>query len=461
MKRSEYMSKLSEALEIFGEDVKSEILEDYEEHYEIALQNGKSEEQISDELGEIEELIKELKKSESVIGCGYATSKKDSECKENTYQSTDPNQTNDWNQSNDTNVMNDSNQSNDMNLMNDKNQFNDTYQTWANETKDNNFPRKVEVRSKFAHVEVVSSDDNQIHLDWVNYNESKARDYYEFWSWVEGTTIYGGLSKKSLSSIFSVVFAQDIKIVVKIPKGFPEVEIISMSGDTVIQDVEVESVKVNSASGDINVEHCISSQMSLDTKSGEIICKQSKQSNLYMDTKSSDIVFCDIQSTSIHTRSLSGDISGINFSGDTNVRTASGDIKVTNAFGKQFDISSISGEVKVGRLQGETMRIATKSGDIEAEFFVESCIASSISGDIELTNARESSLQTSSVSGDIEITCNGIGGYVADIHTISGMGTLRFGDRTEKNRGKGVFTYGTGTTKIKAKTTSGNIRIRG
>ncbi len=445
MKRVEYMSKLSEELEIFADDVKSEIMEDYEEHYEIGLANGKTEDQISDELGEIEELVKELKKSESVT-----------------------------NQSKDTNQSMDENQPKDTNQLKDTNQSKDTNQLWVNEAKEDdnnasndyqenkaNLPRKVEVRSKFAYVEVVTSDDNQIHLDWVNYHESRAKEYYEFRSWVEGTTIYGDLCRKNISSIFSMIFAQDVKIVVKVPKGFPEVEIISMSGGTLMQNVEVQSVKVNSASGNIWAEHCIGSQMSLDTKSGEIICKQSRYSNLYMDTKSGDIVFGDIQSNSIHARSISGDISGNNLSGDANLRTASGDIKAYTVFGKQFDISSISGEVKVEHLQGETMRIATKSGDIKAEFCVESCVASSISGDLNLMNARESSLQASAVSGDIEITCNGISGYEAEIHTISGKETLSFKDRTDKNCGKGVFTYGTGMTKIKAKTTSGNIRVRG
>ena len=59
MNKQEYMYNLFEALRPFDEDVRNEIISDYEEHFADGLANGKTEEQIVEELGPIDELIAE------------------------------------------------------------------------------------------------------------------------------------------------------------------------------------------------------------------------------------------------------------------------------------------------------------------------------------------------------------------------------------------------------------------
>ena len=61
MNKQEYMYNLFEALRPFDEDVRNEIISDYEEHFADGLASGKTEEQIVEELGSIDELIAELK----------------------------------------------------------------------------------------------------------------------------------------------------------------------------------------------------------------------------------------------------------------------------------------------------------------------------------------------------------------------------------------------------------------
>ena len=61
MNKQEYMYNLFEALRPFDEDVRNEIISDYEEHFADGLACGKTEEQIVEELGPIDELIAELK----------------------------------------------------------------------------------------------------------------------------------------------------------------------------------------------------------------------------------------------------------------------------------------------------------------------------------------------------------------------------------------------------------------
>ncbi|MCR5829949.1 MAG: DUF1700 domain-containing protein [Lachnospiraceae bacterium] len=61
MTRIEYMTELKAGLCGFDKDVREEIINDYTEHFDEGLALGKSEEEICNELGSVEELVKELK----------------------------------------------------------------------------------------------------------------------------------------------------------------------------------------------------------------------------------------------------------------------------------------------------------------------------------------------------------------------------------------------------------------
>lgn len=60
MNREQYMTKLSDALACFDKEIRDEIISDYNEHFDMGALNGKTEEQIAEELGSIEELVDEL-----------------------------------------------------------------------------------------------------------------------------------------------------------------------------------------------------------------------------------------------------------------------------------------------------------------------------------------------------------------------------------------------------------------
>lgn len=62
MNKKTYMEELKKSLQVFGEDVQDEIVSDYEEHFAMGLQEGKTEDQIAQELGSIKELTLELSK---------------------------------------------------------------------------------------------------------------------------------------------------------------------------------------------------------------------------------------------------------------------------------------------------------------------------------------------------------------------------------------------------------------
>ena len=60
MNKIEYLNALKDALRNVDIQIMEEIVADYEEHFQVGLENGKSEEQICEELGSIEDLVKEI-----------------------------------------------------------------------------------------------------------------------------------------------------------------------------------------------------------------------------------------------------------------------------------------------------------------------------------------------------------------------------------------------------------------
>ena len=61
MKKDEYLNKLSQGLKQYDQAYIQEILDDYEEHFQDALAQGQSEEDICRELGDPQDLIREIR----------------------------------------------------------------------------------------------------------------------------------------------------------------------------------------------------------------------------------------------------------------------------------------------------------------------------------------------------------------------------------------------------------------
>ena len=60
MTKSEYMDALREKLQHYNRALETEILEDYEQHFAEGLAEGRTEEDIIAELGNIEDMLQEF-----------------------------------------------------------------------------------------------------------------------------------------------------------------------------------------------------------------------------------------------------------------------------------------------------------------------------------------------------------------------------------------------------------------
>lgn len=89
MNKIEYLSALKEALKNTDESVMQEIISDYEEHFQVGLENGKSEEQICEDLGTIDDLVEDIKEV-------YNTDGKEDSKQNNNQTNTNEKKTKEW-----------------------------------------------------------------------------------------------------------------------------------------------------------------------------------------------------------------------------------------------------------------------------------------------------------------------------------------------------------------------------
>lgn len=100
MNKVEYLEALKVALKNTDKEIMEEIISDYEEHFQVGVENGKTEEQICEDLGSIEDLVSEIKE---VYGTDKKSEKKEKKEEKKEENSTDGKSSNkgkffgDWN----------------------------------------------------------------------------------------------------------------------------------------------------------------------------------------------------------------------------------------------------------------------------------------------------------------------------------------------------------------------------
>lgn len=181
---------------------------------------------------------------------------------------------------------------------------------------------------------------------------------------------------------------------------------------------------------------------------------------------STDLKFTNIEGgTSIH--SVSGDIRADHIAKRLLINSVSGNVEVRDTTGK-VKITTVSGDLRLD-LRSTEVSINTVSGEIDmdlAEF--DSLMVSTISGELEISGHLNDSgsISMSSVSGDIELRLTGP--VNARIDARAGPGGDIDNDMTE-DEPRDIFpaqmelksTAGDGSGRIRIKTVTGDISLRG
>ena len=403
MTRLEYMAALREKLESFNFSLQQEILDDYEQHFAEGLSAGKSEEEIIEELGDIDDMIQEFSEEE---------------------------------------------RRQDLQVLEAFSQKPESYDCGY---------RGIEIDGLIANVELEKSPDGKLTVDYQNNGSEEMQKRYRFYQYEENNIFHVGVKDMGeeeggkkinifginiFSGISTGVMNGAIRLTIRIPEGFPKVSVQTVSGDLKVSEIHVVELSVQTVSGDVDL-------------------RQSHSEKLEVQTVSGDVWVEEFAGSQVHGKTVSGELEWDNVScDDFCLETISGDIQLNCGNCGKVAVTAVSGDVTSDNVFGRMLSAKTTSGDVEIDSDFVSYYLTTASGDIELRtcgNAREVCATTG--SGDMNMNLEAVSTEVsAEVRSGECVVYNSNGVRHEVERGKCVV--GQGDCKVKVKTGSGDIEIK-
>lgn len=326
MTKQEYLHKIEMMLMDSDADFRNDILNDFNEHFEQGIAKGRTEDEIAESLGDVSELIQELK----------VEKRKKTEQK--------------------------------------------------NIQRDEVTPdiKKVQILGLSAEVKVRPAVDNQI--DYV-LNDSSARvnvHNYIVEERVKGDELIIEVKPKE-RRLFFLDFV-DLHLDVKLPNYLTHALIDSISGDIDIDDLAIENLEVRTKSGNVLVQR---SQGNLTVKaiSGDIDVKSADNGTVDLETTSGDIDLRAHHVKAIRAHAMSGDVEvEVETTEMAQLESLSGDLSI-RGFVKNLSCDTKSGDVDAHCPGVEAAKLDSISGDVE--LIIPNCpgmkcSCKTISGDVDI-----------------------------------------------------------------------------
>ena len=450
MKKEEYMARLKQELINEDAELRDEILNDYEEHFDAGIKNGKTEEEICEELGSISEFMDELKQMKQSSSYESSKSSADENAKEQekaNEENSDKEQSSKQNREHryggyayyssqngsktysfDFNDESLKHLGDKLNQLGDKisRRVNDIvsdvtgafqndfynqkaadneqaqYRTYtAYDSKEEIVPsgssteesekecfHRIRIIGKFADVIVEKAESENLHVSARNYGSPKQQMLYRLVQRREGDTLVFELESDNSNQTFFFWKATNpcMKIYVSLPSFIHELLIENGSGDVELHNIRTPQVNVNAGSGDVTSSGCEGAELKVHTGSGDIRIQRDSHLKFSFECGS-------------------GDISVDGITGETTTMHAgSGNISCYSFRGRNIAATTGSGDISFSDGDAEELAINTSSGDIRADqMTVGNFIVRSASGDMnaEKIVAAETSFTTK--SGDCQL----------------------------------------------------------
>lgn len=499
MNKIEYLNALKDALKNVDMKVMEEIVADYEEHFQVGLENGKSEEQICEELGSIEDLVKEINEAyntgnqesqdQTGEGANHRQEHTSAEGQDKWYYGPNTDRLSDTiNRILDStnNAINHALRAtneaiNKVDIAEIGSKLKDTMEratSHLNDLTENYFGRyphsfdanamnaeyyqdnvtksydidgsgdqkmNLVVDGLCADIRVRKSNDGKINIRYENNGSERQKQRYVFYSFMEGNTVYAGLRMSGNAVFLFNMRAYAIVIYLEIPEGMGVVDIRTASGEIGIENVKSEKMFTETASGDISLSRVGANELKIKSASGDIRIEEGNGLQINANTLSGDIEAKYITAGKLSLKSTSGDVNAENIKADT------------------MDLNSLSGSLDITRLSAGDCKIKGTSGNIDIE---DSSIGngnvSSISGDINLSNIAGENLSVKSTSGNVELDVNvrrcWADSKSGDVDAVFNGDVTLDSSSTSGNVQIRLKNFGNGYV-IKSRTVSGNLSI--
>ena len=295
MTKREYMNELRDTLSEINFAEASELLEDYENHFQAGIAEGKSEEDIIKELGTVEELAEELK--------GFAEEKeqKTESRKEASVVETG------------------------------------TDADWEN----------IDISLISADVIVRMAEDDKMHMEYKNDQKLWSKNKMTFIGYQEGNTFYAEEKRIGHST---ASFSGSSKLYVWVPKKCKNIIVNGKSGDITVQNViDLRKMNIKIMSGDISIQGGKIDTLHCDTMSGDVMIRNHESERLEAKSLSGDVKIEGTTYLRGDFSSTSGDVTVDELAkgSDASIQSVSGDVSVVVRDTACGDIKSTSGDVEL------------------------------------------------------------------------------------------------------------------
>lgn len=354
MSKQEYMYNLWEALNAYDPEIRDEIVNDYEDHFDMGHQAGKSDDEVIKELGSIDELINDLKE---IYGPGKGSAGSNGGAEEKKSFNFDF----------------------DMNSL--KTGLEGVLEGAANALskgaekigqyiskaegdyifKDVNFGeatespvtanedcRKLVVEADFGEVEVKRSEDNKMHVYYENGGSITEQMSVKFDFVQEGDTAYVRVSKKANgSNFFKNLRLCCVNIGILLPDGFDSIVLANKAGNILVENINVNNFEYNASAGNVKI---VNSQLSK-------LKGKNMAGNFNVDG-------CKIDNVEVH--------------------SAAGDVKVKGDFKNVF-AKGAAGNIKIAGTVTDSVEVAANCGNLDV--ILEGCTGYTVEPETLLGNS--------------------------------------------------------------------------
>lgn len=398
MTKNEYLNALKERLRNYPFDLRKEVLDAFEGHFEEGLNSGETEEEIIESLGTVDEVMENIRMMQ--LG------------EERRYDSSEELR----------NGINQLSSSLKNTILGVTSFVSDTVNNAVKDFNDTLEAEKKAEAEGFIEVKegtVLRIKGNTGALDIFLENGNRLEYHFEPTLSLFSNTV-ANLRLSENEHRITMESTASAHLHIKVPEEIESIDIALASGDVEIDNLNTGDLMIRTISGDIEIDKAAFQRLSINSKSGDI----------------------DIDSTSFANADLS------TMSGDITLSKTEGNLKADTA----------SGDLEADEHRGDLVYLEAVSGDISANLIASEIELVSVSGDLEfMSDGRIESVSARTTSGDITAEIKDHD-YTAVLSTLSG--SLSNDTELERiKRSRREWTVGNGLASVYLKSSSGDVSL--
>ena len=447
MNKVEYLDALKASLKDTDKDVMEEIIADYEEHFQVGAENGKTEEQICEDLGSIEDLVQEIKE---VYNTGSNSERKEEKASNDEGKSANKGKFfGEWNFSFD-----------NINGESISNAINSALNT-AGEALSNIDVKEFSKNVKKT-VEDAASSINNFADDYLKnqgnpfdfgkrraegFKENTSKSYDDSEPVTESNVSYDtesdaagqrepeakeaqmeeqGVKEEAPVKEESAPVQEEVKE--EVPVEDMEAQEVPEASEAKEEEKDDASKQLNlvidGICADVNVRKSMNGKLNINYENNGN--ERQKQMYEFYSYKEGNTVHAGIRKVgkavfffNFAANSIKINVELPEYMGTVTIKTASGDIQLDDAVADRIVLDTASGDIEVNQMKATDCRMKSSSGDFELnDINVIQLYAGTNSGDVEAVNVTTQNMTLKSTSGDLE--AKDVNASIVDISSTSG-----------------------------------------